>query len=185
MKRAKFNSTISNSYRESKKIQLQLRMEKTHPFYDLCIPYQKDEKALREIIKEAISCKIIIHLCICLCFLLIYYICLMLVGYKTIAIEQVFDHSRRDATKRVPDIFPSPVALKSLEDEFKNQVKILQRLTILYVDVSVAHAMVNKFRISYIHTILNCIIFQTNSLNLKKYNLVAGQPKTDAALTVI
>lgn len=109
----------------------------------------------------------------------------MLVGYKTIAIEQVFDHSRRDATKRVPDIFPSPVALKSLEDEFKNQVKILQRLTILYVDVSVAHAMVNKFRISYIHTILNCIIFQTNSLNLKKYNLVAGQPKTDAALTVI
>ncbi|XP_018796847.1 PREDICTED: ribonuclease P protein subunit p30 [Bactrocera latifrons] len=116
-------------------------MEKTYPFYDLCIPYQKDSKALKEIIKEAIS-----------------------LGYKTVAIEQVFDHSRRDATKRVPDIFPPPVAFKSLEDEFKNQLRILQRLTILYVDVSVAHAM-------------------TNSLNLKKYDLVAGQPKTDAALT--
>ncbi|XP_011186784.2 ribonuclease P protein subunit p30 [Zeugodacus cucurbitae] len=116
-------------------------MEKTQPFYDLCIPYQKDERALKEIIKEAKS-----------------------LGYKTIAIEQVFDHSRRDATKRVPDIFPSPVVIKSLEAAFKNEVKILQRLTILYVDVSVAHAM-------------------TNSLNIKKFHLIAGQPKTDAALT--
>lgn len=111
------------------------------------------------------------------------YIYPLLVGYKTIAIEQVFDHSRRDATKRAPDVFPSPVELKSLENEFKNQVKILQRLTILYVDVSVAHAMVNKFKSNYLHP-FNCVIFQTNSLNLKKYNLVAGQPKTDAALSV-
>lgn len=35
-------------------------MEKTYPFYDMCIPYQKDEKTLREIIKEAISRKILV-----------------------------------------------------------------------------------------------------------------------------
>ncbi|CAD6998896.1 unnamed protein product [Ceratitis capitata] len=116
-------------------------MEQTKPFYDLCIPYQKDEKALREIIKEAIS-----------------------LGYKTIAIDQVYDHSKRDTTKRVPDIFPAPVTLKQLEEEFKSDVKILRRLTIIYLDVGVAHAM-------------------SNSQNLKKFNLIAGQPKTDAALT--
>ncbi|XP_054742832.1 ribonuclease P protein subunit p30 [Anastrepha obliqua] len=116
-------------------------MDQTKPFYDLCIPYQRDEKVMREIIKEAIS-----------------------LGYKTIAIDQVYDHSKRDVTKRGPDIFPAPVGIKHLENEFKSQVKILQRITIIYVDVAVAHAM-------------------TNSQNLKKFNLIAGQPKTDAALT--
>ncbi|XP_067622787.1 ribonuclease P protein subunit p30 [Eurosta solidaginis] len=116
-------------------------MEKTKPFYDFCIPYQDNEKVMLEILKEACS-----------------------MGYKTIAIERVYDHSKRDATKRAADIFPAPVTLKYLEDEFGDQVRILQRLTIMYVDVGVAHAM-------------------TNSQNLKKYNLIAGQPKTDAALT--
>ncbi|XP_036347806.1 ribonuclease P protein subunit p30-like [Rhagoletis pomonella] len=116
-------------------------MEKTEGFYDLCIPYEQDEKILREIVKEALR-----------------------LGYKTIAIDQLYDHSKRDVTKRTPDIFPAPTILKKLEDEFKNQVKILKRLTIIYVDVGIAHAM-------------------TNSQNLRMYNIIAGQPKTDGALT--
>lgn len=63
-------------------------------------------------------------------------------GYKTIAIEQIFDHSKKDNVKRASDIFPEPVNIKWLQDEFKNKLKILQRLTIVYVDVAVAHAMV-------------------------------------------
>ncbi|XP_013102868.2 ribonuclease P protein subunit p30 [Stomoxys calcitrans] len=116
-------------------------MEETKGFYDLCIPFNKDERVLREICTELVD-----------------------LGYGTIAIEQVFDHSKKENVKRSSDIFPEPVNIEWLKDEYKNKLKILQRLTIIYVDAAVAHAM-------------------GNSLNLKKYNLVAGQPKTDAALT--
>ncbi|XP_005184935.1 ribonuclease P protein subunit p30 [Musca domestica] len=116
-------------------------MEETKGFYDFCVPYNKDEKLLRAICNELVD-----------------------LGYKTIAIEQVFDHSKKENVKRASDIFPEPINLKWLQDEFKNKLKILQRLTIIYMDVAVAHAM-------------------GNSMNLKKFNLVAGQPKTDAALT--
>uniref|UniRef100_A0A1I8P241 Uncharacterized protein n=1 Tax=Stomoxys calcitrans TaxID=35570 RepID=A0A1I8P241_STOCA len=116
-------------------------MEETKGFYDVCIPFNKDERVLREICTELVD-----------------------LGYRTIAIEQVFDHSKKENVKRSSDIFPEPVNIEWLKDEYKNKLKILQRLTIIYVDVAVAHAM-------------------GNSLNLKKYNLVAGQPKTDAALT--
>ncbi|XP_023304446.2 ribonuclease P protein subunit p30 [Lucilia cuprina] len=116
-------------------------MEETKGFYDMCIPFNKDEKIMREMCKELIE-----------------------LGYKTIAIEQQFDHSKKENVKRSSDIFPEPVNIKWLQEEFKNKLKILQRLTIIYVDVAVAHAM-------------------GNSLNLKKFNLIAGQPKTDAALT--
>ncbi|XP_073822473.1 ribonuclease P protein subunit Rpp30 [Musca autumnalis] len=116
-------------------------MEETKGFYDFCIPYNKDEKLMKEICNELVE-----------------------LGYKTIAIEQVFDHSKKENVKRAADIFPEPVNIKWLQEAFKNKLKILQRLTIIYMDVAVAHAM-------------------GNSLNLKKYNLVAGQPKTDAVLT--
>lgn len=67
-------------------------------------------------------------------------------GYKTIAIEQQFDHSKKESVKRSSDIFPEPVNIKWLQDEFKNKLQILQRLTIIYVDVAVAHAMVGEFK---------------------------------------
>lgn len=63
-------------------------------------------------------------------------------GYKTIAIEQQFDHSKKDNAKRTADIFPEPINLKWLQDEFKNKLKILLRLTIIYADLAVTHAMV-------------------------------------------
>lgn len=69
---------------------------------------------------------------------------LFTVGYKTIAIEQLFDHSKKENIKRASDLFPEPVNIKWLQDEFKNKLKILQRLTIVYIDVAVAHAMVSR-----------------------------------------
>ncbi|TMW49076.1 hypothetical protein DOY81_005851 [Sarcophaga bullata] len=116
-------------------------MEETKGFYDMCIPYNKNETVMRNICTELVE-----------------------LGYKTIAIEQRFDHSKKENVKRSSDMFPEPVNIKWLIEEFKNKLKILQRLTIIYMDVAVAHAM-------------------SNSLNLKKFNLVAGQPKTDPALT--
>lgn len=115
-------------------------MEKTKGFYDLCVPLNKDLKIMKSIIKELIE-----------------------LGYKTIAIEEKFDHSKKDLVKKGSELFPEPFDV-SCFNEFKNQIKILTRLTIIYVDVSVSHAM-------------------TTSLNIKKYNIIAGLPKNDVALT--
>ncbi|XP_055918663.1 ribonuclease P protein subunit p30 [Eupeodes corollae] len=115
-------------------------MEKTKGFYDLCVPFNKDQKVMTSIVKELIE-----------------------LGYKTIAIEEIFDHSKKDANKRGSEMFPEPADVSFL-NEFKNKIKILSRLTIIYVDVSVSHAM-------------------SNSMNIKKFNIVAGLPKNDVTLT--
>ncbi|KAM8717064.1 hypothetical protein ACLKA7_003864 [Drosophila subpalustris] len=85
-------------------------------------------------------------------------------GYKTIAIDQSFDHSKREAGKRGTEMFPEPHSIEHLRKEFEDKLRILHRITILYVDVNVSHAM-------------------SVSMNLRRFNLIAGQPKTDAALT--
>lgn len=72
------------------------------------------------------------------------FIILLPVGYKTIAIDQSFDHSRKEAAKRGSEMFPEPHKVDHLRKEFVNKLRILQRITILYVDVNVAHAMVNR-----------------------------------------
>ncbi|XP_064540948.1 ribonuclease P protein subunit p30 [Drosophila montana] len=116
-------------------------MEQTKRFYDFCIPYNKDDKIMRAILNELVE-----------------------LGYKTIAIDQSFDHSKKEAGKRGSEVFPEPHGIDHLRKEFADKIRILQRITILYVDANVAHAM-------------------SVSLNLRKFNLIAGQPKTDAALT--
>ncbi|XP_017068495.2 ribonuclease P protein subunit p30 [Drosophila eugracilis] len=116
-------------------------MEQTKPFYDFSIPFNKDDSVMRALLNELVE-----------------------LGYKTIAIEQSFDHSKKAPGKRGSEIFPEPHKIEHLRKEFQNKLKILQRITILYVDVSVAHAM-------------------SVSLNLRKFNIIAGQPKTDSALT--
>ncbi|EDW03977.1 ribonuclease P protein subunit p30 [Drosophila grimshawi] len=116
-------------------------MEQTQGFYDFCIPYNKDDKVLRPILEELVE-----------------------LGYKTIAIDQSFDHSKKEAGKRGSEMFPEPFGIEHLRKEFAGKLRILQRITILYVDANVSHAM-------------------SVSLNLRKFNLIAGQPKTDAALT--
>eukprot|EP00099_Drosophila_melanogaster_P007150 NP_001259808.1 RNaseP protein p30, isoform B [Drosophila melanogaster] len=116
-------------------------MEQTRPFYDFSIPYNKDDSVLRALLNELVE-----------------------TGYKTVAIDQSFDHSKKDPGKRGSEMFPEPHKIEHLRKEFQDKLRILQRITILYVDVNVAHAM-------------------SVSHNLRKFNLIAGQPKTDAALT--
>ncbi|XP_016979383.1 ribonuclease P protein subunit p30 [Drosophila rhopaloa] len=116
-------------------------MEQTKPFYDLSIPYNTDDSKMRALLNELVE-----------------------LGYKTIAIDQSFDHSKKENGKRGSDMFPEPQKIEHLRKEFQDKLRILQRITVLYVDVNVAHAM-------------------SVSLNLRKFNLIAGQPKTDAALT--
>ncbi|KAH8352404.1 hypothetical protein KR084_003948 [Drosophila pseudotakahashii] len=116
-------------------------MEQTKPFYDFSVPFNKDDSVMRALLNELVEC-----------------------GYKTIAIDQSFDHSKKEAGKRGSEMFPEPYKIEHLRKEFQDKLRILQRITILYVDVNVAHAM-------------------SVSLNLRKFNLIAGQPKTDAALT--
>ncbi|KAH8262842.1 hypothetical protein KR044_000828 [Drosophila immigrans] len=116
-------------------------MEQTQAFYDFCVPHNKDDKIMRATLTELID-----------------------LGYKTIAIDQSFDHSKKESGKRGAEMFPEPQSIDHLRQEFGDKLKILQRITILYVDVNVSHAM-------------------SVSMNLRKFNLIAGQPKTDAALT--
>uniref|UniRef100_A0A1A9WW04 Uncharacterized protein n=1 Tax=Glossina brevipalpis TaxID=37001 RepID=A0A1A9WW04_9MUSC len=116
-------------------------MEETRGFYDFCIPFNKNETLLKEMCEH-----------------------LSALGYKTVAIEQFFDYTKKENTKRSSDAFPQPHDLVWLQVHFKNKLKILQRITICYVDAEVAHAM-------------------ANSINLRKFDIIAGQPKTEAALT--
>lgn len=61
-------------------------------------------------------------------------------GYRTVAIDQPFDHTKE--TKKSSDLFPAPAPLDEFRDKFKNKLKILNRITITYSDSIVNHAMV-------------------------------------------
>lgn len=99
-------------------------MEQTKGFYDFCVPYNSDEKVLRGTLDELVD-----------------------LGYKTIAIDQSFDHSKMEAAKRGSEMFPEPQAIDHLRKEYADKLRILQRITILYVDVNVSHAMVNHYHV--------------------------------------
>lgn len=114
-------------------------MEQTRPFYDFSIPYNKDDSVLRALLNELVESeweqmtiqKIPTTSDI-----------LVAAGYKTVAIDQSFDHSKKDPGKRGSEMFPEPHKIEHLRKEFQDKLRILQRITILYVDVNVAHAMV-------------------------------------------
>lgn len=61
-------------------------------------------------------------------------------GYRTVAIDQPFDHTT-DA-KKSSDIFPAPIPLGEFKEEFKNKLQLLSRITITYADSIINHAMV-------------------------------------------
>lgn len=84
-----------------------------------------------------------------------------LVGYRTIAIDQIFEHTK--CNRKSNDIFPAPVDLTALRDKFQNKLKILNRLTIVYSQNVISHDM-------------------NTSPNLKKYHLVCGVPITETAM---
>lgn len=92
--------------------------------------------------------------------LLTYLFCFS-VGYRTIAIEQMFDHTK--ITRKASDVFPEPIDLSALRKKFDKKLDILNRLTIVYAQQVVALDM-------------------NVSLNLKKFHLVAAMPTNEAAL---
>lgn len=85
-----------------------------------------------------------------------------LVGYRTVAIDQVFDHTEC-VRKGLKDIFPDPVDISNIRKHFDQKLEILQRLSISYKAPAVVHDM-------------------NISLNIRKFNLICGIPLTDVAL---
>lgn len=83
------------------------------------------------------------------------------VGYRTIAIEQIFDHTK--VTRKTNEVFPEPIELSNLREKFHQKLLILNRLTIVYAQQVVSHDM-------------------NTSLNLKKFHLVAALPTNEGAL---
>lgn len=85
-----------------------------------------------------------------------------LVGYRTVAVDQVFNHTEC-ARKGLKDIFPEPFDISSIRKHFEQKLEILQRLSISYKAPAIVHDM-------------------NISLNIRKFNIICGIPLTDAAL---
>lgn len=77
------------------------------------------------------------------------------------AIEQIYDHTAPH--KKSSDLIPPSADLTAFRDELKNRLQLLNRLTIIYQEPIVTHTM-------------------NTSANLKRYHLVAGAPRTEAAM---
>lgn len=88
-------------------------------------------------------------------------LCTFSVGYRTVAIEQIFDHTK--AVRKTNEVFPEPFDLSELRKKFDQKLHILSRLTIMYAQQVVSHDM-------------------NTSLNLKKFHLVAALPMNEGAL---
>lgn len=63
-------------------------------------------------------------------------------GYRTIAIEQEFDHTALG--KKSKDDIPRALDLTELKLEFAGKLTLLNRLTIIYQDPVIVHTMVRK-----------------------------------------
>lgn len=81
-------------------------------------------------------------------------------GYRTVAVDQIFDHTK--CVRKTNEIFPEPIDLSALRKKFNQKLKILNRLTITYTHQVIAHDI-------------------NISLNIKKFHLVAGSPQSDQA----
>ncbi|XP_058447661.1 ribonuclease P protein subunit p30 [Malaya genurostris] len=113
-------------------------MNKYTGFCDLCVPYNSSVKELKEILKE-----------------------LQDLGYKNVAIEQVYDHINNPGDKK-NDPIPAAADLSILSKELKGHLRLLNRLTIIYADNSVT-------------------LIMNRSANLRRYHLLSVVPTTDDA----
>lgn len=113
-------------------------MNKYTGFCDLCVPYNSSTKDLKEILKELIE-----------------------LGYKNVAVEQIFDHINHSGDKR-NDPIPVPVDLSAINKELKGRLRLLNRLTIIYAEASVT-------------------LVTNRSANLRGYNLISVIPTTEDA----
>lgn len=103
-------------------------------------------------------------------------------GYRTVAIDQEFDHTTTG--KKSPNDIPRPVDLTALKAEFAGKLTLLSRLTIIYQDPIIVHAMVFTIFKHFVfpNDLIECISSQNTSPNIKQFHLIAGAPKTEAAL---
>lgn len=117
-------------------------MEKLQGFCDFCLPSNDNNVEFKKSLEESVR-----------------------LGYRTVAIDYVFDCRRNSKNEKFngPDIIPVPKEL-NVED-FKGKLQIITRLTIIFSDPGVLHSL-------------------NNSLNLKKYRLVVARPVNENALTI-
>ncbi|XP_065083811.1 ribonuclease P protein subunit p30 [Ochlerotatus camptorhynchus] len=108
-------------------------MNKYTGFSDLCVPYNSSSKELLGILNELIE-----------------------LGYKNVAIEQIYDH---DSSDKKGDPIPVPIDLKPLSKELDGRLRLLNRLTIIYTEGTIT-------------------LVTTRSVNLRSYNVVAVIPRT-------
>ncbi|KAG5684852.1 hypothetical protein PVAND_014062 [Polypedilum vanderplanki] len=107
-------------------------------FCDLCIPYNEKKEVMLSIFKELIE-----------------------IGYKNVAIEQIYSHESL-VSKNGSDLIPTPVNLNEYEEVTERKLHLFNRLTVIYSDPSVSHAC-------------------SRSPNFKKYHIIAALPTTDTA----
>lgn len=77
------------------------------------------------------------------------------------AVEQIYDHTAPH--KKSGDPIPAPVDLTAHRAALHGRLQLLNRLTIVYQEPIVTHTM-------------------NTSANLKRFHLVAGAPRTEAAM---
>uniref|UniRef100_A0A182WHG7 Uncharacterized protein n=1 Tax=Anopheles minimus TaxID=112268 RepID=A0A182WHG7_9DIPT len=105
-------------------------------FSDLCIPEARPAE-LEPIIREAIE-----------------------LGYRNVAIEQMLDVTNGEGASNKQDVVPKPYCLKALKASFGGQIRLLNRLTVIFSDASVSLAL-------------------NRSNNIRSYNLIAALPTND------
>lgn len=123
-------------------------------YTDLCVPYDDKFDVMMEILNELIEGNIFIQIYFNKNYLNTFPI---LVGYRNVAIDQVFEH------ENVSSKIPSPVDLSKLKEKTAGKLNLFNRLTVMYSDPSVAHSM-------------------SRSLELRKFNIIAALPLNDTAL---
>ncbi|XP_055543948.1 ribonuclease P protein subunit p30 [Wyeomyia smithii] len=113
-------------------------MNKFSGFCDLCVPLSSSSKDMLEILKE-----------------------LQELGYKNVAIEQIYDHINHPGDKK-NDPIPVAADLSLFSKHLKGHLRLLNRLTIIYADASIT-------------------VLTSRSTNLRRYNLVSVIPTTEEA----
>lgn len=133
-------------------------MEIRKGFYDLSVPLAN---GLAETLEELHTCKSNENILNQSLNNGIAFLCSLSDGYRTVAIDEVFNHKK--IGKKSSDIFPEPHDLTELRKQFEGRLQILNRLTIIFTDPDVAHDM-------------------KISLKLKQYHVIAAAPINESAL---
>ncbi|XP_035915159.1 ribonuclease P protein subunit p30 [Anopheles stephensi] len=109
-------------------------------FTDLCIP-QANRAQLEAIIREAIE-----------------------LGFHNIAIEQELDLTNSGPSANKDDVVPTPYCLQDLKAAFQGQIRLFNRLTIIFGD-ALASLVLNR------------------SSNIRSYDLIAALPTSESGMT--